>query len=263
MPDPDFASPPSFETIGVVNYVPSGECTLPNVVLKSTNVASPGLYQCVPNDDTYTTGTWQKVGEAASGIDGTLTAGKMPIASAAHVLEDGIIDYGVTRAGGLSIKNPGTGGILIEEDGAGIGINLSAHGNVTLYTDGTGETNGILIENDGVGGTTITDTGGGGIALNDNGGGGIQIESTDKVSVTGSTGIRLDANATTIFVNGVIVPETIYSAAGTPLPAAASGLAGARAFVSDATANVYGTAYTSGGSIKAPVYCDGAAWNMG
>ena len=59
-----------------------------------------------------------------------------------------------------------------------------------------------------------------------------------------------------------LAPGTLYSAAGTPLPAV-TGLAGARAFVSDATANVYGTAYVSGGAITAPVWCDGTAWNMG
>ena len=55
----------------------------------------------------------------------------------------------------------------------------------------------------------------------------------------------------------------VYSAAGTPLPSASAAGAGARAFVSDATANVYGTNYASGGSITAPVYSDGTNWNMG
>lgn len=55
---------------------------------------------------------------------------------------------------------------------------------------------------------------------------------------------------------------TLYSAAGTPLPDATN-VPGARAFVSDATANVYGTAYASGGSITAPVYSDGTDWIMG
>ena len=58
-------------------------------------------------------------------------------------------------------------------------------------------------------------------------------------------------------------PSLGVDAAGTPLPAAATAGIGARAFVSDATANTYGTSYASGGSIKAPVYSDGTDWIMG
>lgn len=54
--------------------------------------------------------------------------------------------------------------------------------------------------------------------------------------------------------------STIYSAAGTPLPTCNSGLTGARAVVSDATSPSYLGAYTSGGSVKAPVFCTGSAW---
>ena len=56
---------------------------------------------------------------------------------------------------------------------------------------------------------------------------------------------------------------TVYSAAGTAIPSAATLGAGSRAFVSDATAATFGTTYTSGGSNKVPVYSDGTAWKIG
>ena len=58
----------------------------------------------------------------------------------------------------------------------------------------------------------------------------------------------------------VLVPTVIYSAAGTPLPAASSALKGARAVVSDATTPLYLTPYSSGGAIVCPVFCDGTQW---
>ena len=52
-----------------------------------------------------------------------------------------------------------------------------------------------------------------------------------------------------------IIPNTIYSAAGTALPACAAGIKGERAVVSDATSPAYMGAYTSGGGITAEVIC--------
>ena len=67
MPDIDFASPPTFQQVGVVNYVPTGEAPLPNVALVCTSIDGPGLYLCLPNDDTYTVGTWTLVAPSAGG----------------------------------------------------------------------------------------------------------------------------------------------------------------------------------------------------
>ena len=50
-------------------------------------------------------------------------------------------------------------------------------------------------------------------------------------------------------------PTTIYSAAGTALPACASGIVGTEAVVSDATSPSYMGAYTSGGTITTAVIC--------
>jgi hypothetical protein len=55
------------------------------------------------------------------------------------------------------------------------------------------------------------------------------------------------------------VPPVAVSA----LPLAATAGAGARAFVNDASAPVFGTAVTGGGAVLVPVYSDGSAWNVG
>ena len=54
--------------------------------------------------------------------------------------------------------------------------------------------------------------------------------------------------------------STIYSAAGTPLPAATTALKGTRAVVSDATTPTFLGAYVSGGAVVAPVLCNGTTW---
>jgi hypothetical protein len=63
--------------------------------------------------------------------------------------------------------------------------------------------------------------------------------------------------------NAPVLQTTIYSVAGTALPSAATSGVGARAFVSDATATTYASAYTGGGSNKVPVYSDGSVWRIG
>jgi len=57
----------------------------------------------------------------------------------------------------------------------------------------------------------------------------------------------------------VKVPPVAVSA----LPLAATAGVGARAFVNDATAPVFGSAVTGGGSVPVPVYSTGSAWNVG
>jgi len=61
----------------------------------------------------------------------------------------------------------------------------------------------------------------------------------------------------------VLKPNTVYSAAGTALPSAVTVGAGARAFVSDANASTFNTAYTGGGSNNVPVFSDGTVWRIG
>jgi hypothetical protein len=47
------------------------------------------------------------------------------------------------------------------------------------------------------------------------------------------------------------------------IPAAATAGAGAKVFVTDATANTFGTAYVGGASNAVPVWSDGTAWYIG
>jgi hypothetical protein len=73
-----------------------------------------------------------------------------------------------------------------------------------------------------------------------------------------------DDGATVTSTKKVVAPAiqttTVYSAAGTPLPAASTALKGTRAMVSDATTPTFLGAYVSGGAVFAPVICDGTDW---
>ena len=68
--------------------------------------------------------------------------------------------------------------------------------------------------------------------------------------------------ATTAFVHNAITgaPLVLYSAAGTPLPAASGPLTGTVLVVSDATTPSYLGAYVSGGAIVCSVICTGSGW---
>jgi hypothetical protein len=96
---------------------------------------------------------------------------------------------------------------------------------------------------------------------------GLQIDALETAGVGTAIPINSLSTSPSQFVGPIELPYTkakvVYSAAGTPIIPAATAGVGARAFVSDATANVYGSAYTSGGSVKAPVYSDGTNWLMG
>ena len=60
---------------------------------------------------------------------------------------------------------------------------------------------------------------------------------------------------------GIIPPTTLYTVA--TLPSAASSGAGARAFVSNALAPVFGATVATGGAVTVPVYSDGTNWKVG
>jgi hypothetical protein len=55
-------------------------------------------------------------------------------------------------------------------------------------------------------------------------------------------------------------PPTLYSAAGTAIPACTATLKGALVVVSDATSPTYLGTYASGGAVAAPVMCNGTNW---
>ncbi len=89
--------------------------------------------------------------------------------------------------------------------------------------------------------------------------GNIQTISASAVTDDGVT-LKYNALAVVNADGSPVAPAIIYSAAGTPLPAASAALKGARAVVSDATTPTFLGAYTSGGAVVAPVLCDGSAW---
>lgn len=82
------------------------------------------------------------------------------------------------------------------------------------------------------------------------------------VGSNGSSPVAFSFNYQGI-LNAPVTQTTVYSAAGTAIPSASSVGIGARAFVSDATAITWGTAYTSGGSNKVPVWSNGTSWYIG
>ena len=95
---------------------------------------------------------------------------------------------------------------------------------------------------------------------------GIQLDIfTNAGTVTKS--ISSTGNAPSDFAGPVAVPtlraHTVYSVAGTPLPSAVTEGVGARAFVSDAVANTFNTAYVGSGTNKIPVFSDGTVWRIG
>jgi len=81
-----------------------------------------------------------------------------------------------------------------------------------------------------------------------------------EISTLQSTATSQGEAITTLQGVPILAPTTIYSAAGTALPAASSALKGARAVVSDATLPTFLGAYVSGGAVVCPVFCNGSAW---
>lgn len=79
-------------------------------------------------------------------------------------------------------------------------------------------------------------------------------------NVLSNTGLTVKGCNQNIVVANTLQHTLIYSAAGTPLPTCNGGAEGTRAAVSDALAPTFLTAYTSGGTVHASVYCDGTSW---
>ena len=72
---------------------------------------------------------------------------------------------------------------------------------------------------------------------------------------------RID-NLTGQFTTSSYVPQlTNYTV--TTLPSAATSGKGARAFVTDALAPVFGATVVTGGAVAVPVYSDGTNWKVG
>jgi hypothetical protein len=91
--------------------------------------------------------------------------------------------------------------------------------------------------------------------------GSIKIKRNNIIGVNSNEDIVIDPSGT----GGVVVVGTIktqvYITSTIPLASAAG--VGARAFVTDANATTFGTAYVGGSTNKVPVWSDGSAWYIG
>jgi hypothetical protein len=72
---------------------------------------------------------------------------------------------------------------------------------------------------------------------------------------------RVDAILAQMTATAVMPPLTNYTVA--TLPSAATSGKGARSFVTDALAPVFGSTVVTGGAIATPVYSDGTNWKVG
>jgi hypothetical protein len=68
-------------------------------------------------------------------------------------------------------------------------------------------------------------------------------------------------NALNVIVNSYTVGTTVYTVA--TLPSAVTSGKGARSFVTDALAPVFGSTVVTGGAVATPVYSDGTNWKVG
>ena len=72
---------------------------------------------------------------------------------------------------------------------------------------------------------------------------------------------RVDAILNQLKTDEIIPPLTNYTVA--TLPSAVTSGEGARSFVTDALAPVFGSTVATGGAVATPVYSDGTNWKVG
>lgn len=83
---------------------------------------------------------------------------------------------------------------------------------------------------------------------------------TVRFDQSGYVGVGTTTPQCSVDVNG-LVRTAAYTVA--TLPAASASLAGARAYVTDASSPTFLGTLAGGGSTKCPVFCDGSAWRAG
>jgi hypothetical protein len=71
----------------------------------------------------------------------------------------------------------------------------------------------------------------------------------------------IDSTLSQLQTSDILPALTAYTVAG--LPSAATSGVGARSFVTDAVAPVFGGAVSGGGAVATPVYSDGTNWIVG
>ena len=137
----------------------------------------------------YDTGSvWVNI-TGSSVITGALTSGVYPVASGAQTLADGTIDFGVTTASLLTIKNV-AGGVNIQAPAVGIGTPTPAH-----KLDVNGDINATTSSGNAVSGTTTASFGTGvhGVSTS---GSGVYGQSTSYFGVYGTSSAQAGVYAT-------------------------------------------------------------------
>jgi len=186
---------------------------------------------------------------------------------------------GSTANNGVTISAQGTGtnlDVIITPKGTGNLAstgNVSAAGNIAANNISTSNTisafNNMIINSNGVeGGQLImawANTSG--ITGQANSTWNIDVDTGNNFRVfyqnaAGATNILVNASPTTnvvTFTNVIKTATTVFAS----LPAAATAGAGARAFITDATAATFGTVAAGGGANAVPVWSDGTNWKIG
>lgn len=222
-------------SLGVVNYVGGGG-TGPAVIEGGESVAANEGADTVP----IALGAVCQVANLSTGNIGV-----------AHGT-----DNFVANEGGGTVSDAVAVNATVENDDGTI---TDAQGFNYSFISGSGTT----AENDGVFIQTPNLSGGALVTLSI----GVNIQEQNAVGVGTAWQIYSPGASPSYFAGPIQLPytqaQTVYSVAGTPLPAAATAGMGARAFVSDATVNTFAAPYVGSGTFAVPVYSDGTGWFVG
>lgn len=154
-------------------------------------------------------------------------------------------------------------GLITLSATTGVTMNTAVAGSQVTYATFSPTGSHIYVNTAGTNAINF-DNGGPGTGQRIYGGGSLMVaaNSTNSLYLFGggsNHGITI-ATGGNVSMDELVIYSTVYSAAGTPLPTCNSGTKSARATVSDATLPTYLGAYTSGGAVIAPVFCNGSGW---
>ena len=203
------------------------------------------------------------VGAAASGLSSTIFSFS-GAAGTSVTLKNGS-DLSFSGGNAYSVSGTGAGGALNFLGGAG---GPSGIGGQAVIVGGDGQNGGDASL---AAGNSISGTGVGG---NFTGNAGNSVAGTGgNVVWNPGTGVNQASDGTTTFytaqfVPGVYIDQYANVTLSTPqtvasLISATTAGAGARSFVTDALAPVFGNTVVGGGAVNVPVYSDGTNWKVG